>query len=42
MASRKITKGYNSPFFQVTRQELGFPEQIARLPVPEDLVLRLA
>ena len=33
---------HDSAFFQVTRQELGFPEQIARLPVPEDLVLRLA
>ena len=33
---------HNSTFFQVLRQELGFPEQIARLPVPEDLVLRLA
>ena len=32
----------DSAFFQVVRQELGFPEQIARLPIPEDLVLRLA
>ena len=33
---------HDSNFFQVVRQELGFPEQIARLPIPEDLVLRLA
>ena len=33
---------HDSTFFQVVRQELGFPEQIARLPIPEDLVLRLA
>ena len=33
---------HDSAFFQVVRQELGFPEQIARLPIPEDLVLRLA
>lgn len=32
----------DSAFFQVVRQELGFPEQTARLPIPEDLVLRLA
>lgn len=32
----------DSTFFQVVRQELGFPEAIARLPIPEDLVLRLA
>ena len=32
----------DSTFFQVVRQELGFPEQTARLPIPEDLVLRLA
>ena len=31
----------DSAFFQVVRQELGFPEQTARLPIPEDLVLRL-
>ena len=33
---------HDSTFFQVIHQELGFPEQIARLPIPEDLVLRLA
>ncbi len=33
---------HDSTFFQVLRQELGFPEQISRLPIPEDLVLRLA
>ena len=32
---------HDSAFFQVIRQELGFPGQIARLPIPEDLVLRL-
>ena len=32
----------DSAFFQVVRQKLGFPEQTARLPIPEDLVLRLA
>ena len=32
----------DSAFFQAVRQELGFPEQTARLPIPEDLVLRLA
>lgn len=32
----------DSAFFQVVRQELGFPEQTARLPIPEDLVLRMA
>ena len=32
---------HDSTFFQVIRQELGFPGQIARLPIPEDLVLRL-
>ena len=31
----------DSAFFQVVRQKLGFPEQTARLPIPEDLVLRL-
>ena len=31
-----------STFFQVLRQELGFPEQIAHLPILEDLMLRLA
>ncbi len=35
-------KVHDSVFFQVIRQELGFPGQIARLPIPEDLVLRLA
>ena len=33
---------HDSTFFQVVRQELGYPEQIARLPIPEDLVLRLS
>lgn len=32
----------DSTFFHVLCQELGFPEQPARLPIPEDLVLRLA
>ena len=32
----------DSTFFHVLCQELGFPEQMARLPIPEDLVLRLA
>ena len=32
----------NSTFFQVLRQELGYPDQATRLPIPEDLVLRLA
>jgi len=32
----------DSTFFEVARQELGFPERIAHLPIPEDLVLRLA
>lgn len=33
---------HDSTFFQVIREELGFPEQTACLPIPEDLVLRLA
>ena len=32
----------NSTFFETVRRELGFSEQISRLPIPEDLVLRLA
>ena len=32
----------DSTFFRVLRHELGFPEQAARLPIPEDLMLRLA
>ena len=32
----------DSTFFQVLRQELGLPEQAACLPIPEDLVQRLA
>ena len=39
LQSRRVD---DSTFFRVVRQELGFPEQIARLPIPEDLVLRLA
>jgi hypothetical protein len=30
-----------SAFFQVMRQELGFPEALAQMPIPADLVLRL-
>ena len=32
----------DSTFFQVLRQELGFPGPTAHLPIPEDLVLRPA
>jgi len=30
-----------SAFFQVMRRELGFPDEMAHLPIPEDLVLRV-
>ncbi|WP_179131480.1 hypothetical protein [Candidatus Entotheonella palauensis] len=30
-----------SAFFEVVRRELGFPDEIAHWPIPEDLVLRL-
>ena len=32
----------NNLFFQTVRDEIGFPEAAARLPIPEDLVARLA
>lgn len=32
---------HTSAFFQVIRQELGFPVQMAQWPIPEDLLLRL-
>ena len=32
----------DSTFFRVLHQELGFSEQAARLPIPEDLMGRLA
>ena len=42
LASRLQGRQVNdSAFFKVLRQELGFPERAARLPIPEDLVLRL-
>jgi hypothetical protein len=31
----------SSAFFQVVRRELGFPDEIVHLPIPESLVLRL-
>jgi hypothetical protein len=31
----------SSAFYQVVQRELGFPDAIAHLPIPEDLVLRL-